>query len=269
MELFDLTGKTAVVTGSTRGIGNAIARRFAEHGANVVVCGTTLDKAVAVADQINAQEGAGRAIGQCFNLQDPEGPKALIDAAVERFGAVDVLVCNAVKLPAVPLTSTDPAALTTAFEWNVARNMELTTLSTPHMKRRGGGAVIYITSTAALFAAPHHAYGTVKAAIHRMTMNLALVLGKDNITVNAIAPGITDTDPAQFLKSDEAMLADLYRELPLGRFGKPDEMAACAIFLAGPGGGYTTGQVIAIEGGQLLEGTTATRKILFPDIFHS
>jgi NAD(P)-dependent dehydrogenase (short-subunit alcohol dehydrogenase family) len=269
MELFDLTGKTAIITGSTRGIGNAIARRFVEHGANVVICGTTADKAAAMADEINAQAGAERAIGLCFNLKDPSAPKPLVDAAVERFGAIDILVCNAVTLPAVPLTTTDPEHLNAAFDWNVSRNMQLTTLCVPHMKRQGGGSVIYISSTAALFAAPHHAYGIVKAAIHRMTKNLALVLGKDNITVNALAPGITDTEAAQFLKTDKAMLDDLYRELPLGRFGKPDEMAACAIFLAAPGGGYTTGQVIAVEGGQLLEGTTATRKILFPEYFPS
>ena len=262
MELFDFSGKTAIVTGSTRGIGNAIAYRYAEHGANVVVCGTTAEKAEAVAAEINKKVGADRTIGVRFDLTDRKGPEPLVEAAVKRFGGLDILVCNALWLPQSPLDSTAEDDVNAAFDANVARNLRLSTLSIPHMKKRGGGSIIYITSTMALFASPFYAYALCKAALHRLAQNQAMLLGHDNINVNAVAPGITDTEAAAYLKEDARKLENLFKELPLARFGKPDELAACCVYLAGPGGRYTTGQVIAIEGGQLLEGTTATRKMI-------
>lgn len=262
MELFNLSGKTAIVTGSTRGIGNAIAFRYAQHGANVVVCGRTAEKAQSVAAEINKKVGAERAIGAAFDLTDRDAPKPLVEAAVKRFGGIDILVCNALWLPESPLTSTEPADLNASFDANVSRNVQLSTLSIPHMKRRGGGSLIYITSTMALFASNFFAYSLAKAALHRLVQNQALLFGRDKINVNAVAPGITDTDAAAYIKQDAVKLNNLFAELPMARFGKPDELAACCIFLASPGGAYTTGQIIAVEGGQLLEGTTATRKMI-------
>jgi NAD(P)-dependent dehydrogenase (short-subunit alcohol dehydrogenase family) len=261
MELFNLAGKTAIVTGSTRGIGNAIAYRYAECGANVVVCGTTVEGAQKAAAELNRRIGADRAIGVRFDLTDRKTPGPVVDAAVSRFGGVDILVCNAVWLP-LPLTSTEEDDLNVAFDANVSRNVRLSTLSIPHMQRRGGGSIIYITSTMAFFASPFFTYSLAKAAMHRLVQNQALLLGRYKINVNAIAPGITDTEAAAYLKQDPKKLEALFGELPIARFGKPDEMAACAVFLASPGGAYTTGQIIAIEGGQLLEGTTATRKMI-------
>jgi NAD(P)-dependent dehydrogenase (short-subunit alcohol dehydrogenase family) len=262
VELFNLSGKTAIVTGSTRGIGNAIAYRYAEHGANVVVCGRTAEKAESVSAEINKKIGAERTIGMPFDLTDREAPKPLVEAAVKRFGTVDILVCNALWLPDSPLTSTEPADLNASFDANVSRNVQLSTLCIPHMKRRGGGSLIYITSTMALFASNFFSYSLAKAALHRLVQNQALLLGRDKINVNAVAPGITDTDAAAYIKEDPVKLKNLFAELPMARFGKPDELAACTVFLASPGGAYTTGQIIAVEGGQLLEGTTATRKMI-------
>jgi NAD(P)-dependent dehydrogenase (short-subunit alcohol dehydrogenase family) len=262
VELFNLSGKTAIVTGSTRGIGNAIAYRYAEHGANVVVTGTKLDKAQEAAAAINKKVGAERAIGVQYDLTKPGDVQPLHDAAVKRFGGVDVLICNALWLPESPLTSTEPADLSASFDANVNRNFQLSLLCIPHMKKRGGGSIIYITSTMALFASNFYSYSLAKAALHRLTQNQALELGRHKINVNAVVPGITDTDAAQYLKSNPDKLKVLFSELPMARFGKPDELAACTVFLGSPGGAYTTGQIIAVEGGQLLEGTTATRKMI-------
>jgi NAD(P)-dependent dehydrogenase (short-subunit alcohol dehydrogenase family) len=262
VELFNLTGKTAVVTGSTRGIGNAIAHRYAEHGANVVVCGTNSEKAQEAAQAINRKVAAERAVGVKFDLTDRQSPGPVVDAAINRFGALDILVCNALWLPASPLTSTEEDDLNAAFDANVSRNVRLSTLAIPHMRRRGGGSIIYVTSTMALFASSFFSYSLSKAALHRLVQNQALLLGPEKINVNAIAPGFTDTDAAAYTKNNPQKLDALFAELPIARFAKPDEMAACAVFLASPGGAYTTGQIIAIEGGQLLQGTTATRKMI-------
>jgi len=124
-----------------------------------------------------------------FDLTDRDAPKPLVDAAVKRFGGVDILVCNALWLPESPLTSTEPADLNASFDANVSRNVQLATLCIPHMKRRGGGSLIYITSTMALFASNFFAYSLAKAALHRLVQNQALQLGHDKINVNAVAPG--------------------------------------------------------------------------------
>jgi NAD(P)-dependent dehydrogenase (short-subunit alcohol dehydrogenase family) len=262
LELFNLSGKTAIVTGSTRGIGNAIAFRFAQQGANVVVCGTNAEKAQAVAKEINQKIGANRAIGAKFDLTDRKAPEPLVEEAVSHFGGLDILVCNALWLPQSPLTSTEEADLNAAFDANVSRNVRLSNLSIPHMQRRGGGSIVYVSSTMALFASSFFAYSVSKAALHRVVQNQALLLGRHKINVNALAPGFTDTDAAAYTKENPDKLKNLFAELPMGRFAKPDEMAACAVFLASPGGAYTTGQIIAVEGGQLLEGTTATRRMI-------
>jgi NAD(P)-dependent dehydrogenase (short-subunit alcohol dehydrogenase family) len=263
MELFNLTGKTAIVTGSARGIGNAIAHRLAQHGANVVVCGLNADKARAAAEVINRKVGAERTIGTAFDLADRAAPEPLIAKAVDRFGGLDILVCNALYLPPnAPLTSTDEDVLNATFDGNVSRNVRLVMLSLPHMQRRGGGSIIYITSTMGFFASPFIGYTVVKAALHHLIHDQALLFGKKNIRVNGIAPGFTDTEAAAYLKENPEHLERLFSELPLARFATPDEMAGAAVFLASPAGAYVTGQTIAVDGGQLLEGTTATRKML-------
>jgi NAD(P)-dependent dehydrogenase (short-subunit alcohol dehydrogenase family) len=256
MELFSLAGKAAVVTGSTRGIGKATARRLAEHGANVVVCGRSAEAARAGAEAINAEFGAGRAVGAAFDLAGSAEP--LLDVAMDAFGRLDVLVSNAAHIDVGRIDKIDAAAIEESMALNVIKNARFATAAAPLMARNGGGSILFITSIAALYANPAlAAYSLAKAALHQMVGLLAHQFGPQNVRVNAIAPGLIQTDGTAFMEADTENFEKIMAQFPMRRIGKPDEIAGAVVFLGSPAGAYATGQVFVVDGGAMVAGTQA------------
>jgi NAD(P)-dependent dehydrogenase (short-subunit alcohol dehydrogenase family) len=257
MTLFDLTGKTAVITGSTKGIGRAIASRMAEHGANVVVSSRKQDMCEEVAKDINdnwAKHGA-RAVPIPCHVSHKEQLQALVDGAVAAFGRLDILVCNAAVNPYYgPLSGIPDSAFDRIMETNIKSNHWLTQMARPHIARAGGGSVTIISSVGGLRAGGVlGAYGISKAADMQLTRALAVEFGGDNIRVNCIAPGLVRTDFARELWEDPEKLKRRSAMTPLGRIGEPDEIAGCAVMLAAKAGSFISGETIVIDGGVTIQ----------------
>ena len=260
MELFDLKGKAAIVTGSTRGIGNAIAFRLAEHGANVVVCGRSVDGAREAAEAINRRGGAERAVGAAFDLTDDREIDPVIAAAVDHFGRLDILVCNAAQVTPGAFDTLDDPAMADCFTVNVVKNGRLASAAAAVMTRNGGGSIVFITSTLGILASvPLAAYSLAKAALHHFVPILALQHSPSNVRVNAIAPGIIQTDATKLMEQDREGFGKVMAQMPLRRIGQPDEVAGCVVFLASPAGAYATGHIFFIDGGQLVTGARYVR----------
>ncbi len=253
--LFDLGGKTALITGSSKGIGRAIAERMAEHGANVVVSSRKAAACEAVAAGIRERGGEASVIAA--NIGHKEQLQALVDQTVARYGGVDILVCNAAVNPYFgPSLDCPDEAFDRIMGSNVRSSFWLCNMVLPQMARRGGGAVIIISSIAGLRGTPTiGAYGISKAADTALARNLAVEWGHANIRANCIAPGLVRTDFAKALWEDPAVLAHRVKDSPLPRIGEPDEIAGAAVFLASPAGSFTTGQVFVIDGGVTIGGS--------------
>ena len=247
--LFDLTGKVAVITGSSRGIGRAIAERMAEHGAKVVVSSRKLAACEEVAAGIRSN--GGEAVALPANIGHKEQLQGLVDATLARWGGIDILVCNAAVNPYFgPSLHCPDEAFDRIMSSNVRSNFWLCNMVLPQMADRGGGAIIVISSIAGLRGTPTlGAYGISKAADMAIVRNLAVEWGAKNIRANCIAPGLVKTDFARALWEDPAVLAKRVKDSPLPRIGEPDEIAGAAIFLASPAGSFTTGQTFVIDGG--------------------
>ncbi len=251
MKLFDLGGKTAIITGSSRGIGRAIAEAFAEAGARVVISSRKQDACEAVADDINARFGEGRAIAVAASISDKEGLQHLVDRTREEFGQVDILVCNAATNPYYgPMAGISDDQFRKIFDNNVLSNHWLITMVAPEMAARGSGAIVIVSSVGGLIASETiGAYNISKAADFQLVRNLALELGRQNIRVNAIAPGVIRTDFARALWEDPQAEAALREAVPLGRIGEPEDVAGTALFLVSDAGRYVNGQGIVVDGG--------------------
>ncbi|WOF42523.1 SDR family oxidoreductase [Sphingopyxis indica] len=251
MRLFDLSGKTAIITGSSRGIGRAIAEAFAEAGARVVISSRKQDACEAVAAEINAKFGAGRALAVAASISDKEALQHLVDRTREEFGPIDILVCNAATNPYYgPMAGISDEQFRKIFDNNVLSNHWLVTMVAPEMAARGAGAVIIVSSVGGLIASDTiGAYNISKAADFQLVRNLALELGRQNIRVNAIAPGVIRTDFARALWEDPNAEAALRQAVPLGRIGEPEDIAGTALFLASDAGRYVNGQGIIVDGG--------------------
>ena len=247
--LFDLSGKTAVITGSTRGIGRAIAERFAQHGAKVVVSSRTAEACEETAAAIRADGGI--AIAHAASISRKSELQGLVDRTIAEWGRIDILVCNAAVNPYYgPLLEITDEAFDKIMASNVRSNLWLCAMTVPAMAAQGGGAVIVISSIAGLKGnTALGAYGISKAADAQLVRNLAVEWGPRNVRVNALAPAIIRTDFARKLWEDPAVYAAATRAYPLRRIGEPDEVAGAAVFLASPAGAFVTGQVIAIDGG--------------------
>lgn len=253
MTLFDLTGKTAIVTGATKGIGRAIASRMAEHGANVAVASRKADMCETVARDINqnwAKNGAEAAPIPC-HISHKEQLESLVEQTVARFGGIDILVCNAAVNPFFGLLKDIPdSAFDRIMETNIRSNHWLCRMAQPHIAKRGGGSIMIVSSVGGLRASVNlGAYGISKAADMALARNLAFEYGSDNIRVNAIAPGLVRTDFARALWEDEERVKRQNAKTPLGRLGEPDEIAGVAVMLASAAGGYVSGETIAVDGG--------------------
>ena len=249
--LFDLTGKVALITGASRGIGRAIAERMAEHGAKVVISSRKLDACEQVAEGIRAK--GGEAIAVACNIGRKEELKALVDATNQKWGRIDVLVCNAAVNPYFgPSVDMPDEAFDRVMNSNVRSNFWLSNMVVPGMAERGDGAVIIISSIGGFQGSDVlGAYCISKAADMQLARNLAVEWGAKNIRANCIAPGLIKTDFARALWENPEIHSKSVQHTTLGRIGEPDEIAGAAIFLASPAGRYTTGQTIVVDGGRL------------------
>ena len=233
LTLFDLTGKVAVVTGSSRGIGRAIVERMAEHGAKVVVSSRKAGPCEEVVKAIEAKHGKGRAISIPANISSKDELKHLVEEATRHFGKIDALVCNAASNPYYgPLMGISDDQFRKILDNNVIANHWLIQFASPQMI----DAII-------------GAYNISKAADFQLARNLAAEFGPHNVRVNCIAPGLIKTDFARALWEDPDNLKRSTSRTPLGRIGTPDEIAGAAVFLASAAGTFMTGQSIVIDGG--------------------
>ena len=251
MNLFSLDGKVAVVTGSTRGIGRAIAERFAEHGATVVVSSRKSDACTEVASAIEAAHGRGRAIPIAASISKKEDLQRLIDETNARLGRVDVLVCNAASNPYYgPMSGIEDDQFRKILENNVISNHWLSQMVLPQMVARRDGVIIIVSSIGGLRGSNViGAYNVSKAADFQLARNLAVEYGPHNVRVNCIAPGLIKTDFARALWEDPERLEKVNTVVPLRRIGLPDEIAGAAVFLASQAGSFVTGQAIVVDGG--------------------
>ena len=251
MSLFSLAGKVAIITGSSRGIGRAIAERFAEHGAKVVISSRKLEPCEQVAAAINAKHGAGSAIAVAANISSKEALQSLVAQTTQRLGPVDVLVCNAASNPYYgPMAGIADEQFRKILDHNIVANHWLINFVAPGMIERKGGSIIIVSSIGGLRGSPIiGAYCISKAADLQLARNLAVEYGPHNVRVNCIAPGLIRTDFARALWEDPAALAERNAETPLRRIGEPDEIAGAAVFLASPASSFMTGQAIVVDGG--------------------
>ena len=251
MSLFDLSGQVAVITGSSRGIGRAIAIRMAEQGARVVISSRKLAACDEVAAEINAQHGAGRAIAVAANISSKEALQGLIDQTLAAFGRIDTLVCNAASNPYYgPLGGISDEQFRKILDNNIVANHWLVSMVAPKMRERKAGSIIIVSSIGGLRGSSMiGAYCISKAADMQLARNLAVEFGPDNIRVNCIAPGLIRTDFARALWENPEALAARNAETPLRRIGDPDEIAGAAVYLAAAASSFMTGQTLVIDGG--------------------
>jgi NAD(P)-dependent dehydrogenase (short-subunit alcohol dehydrogenase family) len=249
--LFDLTGKVALITGSSRGIGRAIAVRMAEHGARVVISSRRQTACQAVVDEITSLHGTDRAIAIEANISSRQDLAALVGQAHRRLGRIDVLVCNAASSPYYgPLREIADQQLAKTLDNNIVANHWLIQLATPQMIERKDGAIIIVSSIGGLRgSAALGAYNISKAADMQLARNYAVELGPHNIRVNCIAPGLIRTSFSRALWENPKVLSAAVEETPLRRIAEPDEIAGAAIFLASAAGQFTTGHTLVVDGG--------------------
>lgn len=249
--LFDLTGKVAIITGSSRGIGRAIAERLAEHGAKVVISSRKAGPCEEVAAGINAARGAGSAIAVPASISSKDDLANLVARTREAFGRVDIVVCNAASNPYYgPLAGISDDQFRKILDNNVIANHWLISMVVPEMIERRDGAIVIVSSIGGLRGSPViGAYNISKAADFQLARNLAVEYGPHNIRVNCIAPGLIKTDFARALWEDPETLDRYNSTTPLRRIGQPDEIAGVAVMLASKAGSFITGQGIVVDGG--------------------
>lgn len=245
-ELFDLTGRTAVVTGGSRGLGRAMVLAFAEHGANVVIASRKLDNCEAVAAEARAF-GVEALPLEC-HVGHWDQVEALAEAAHRRFGEIDILVNNAGMSPLYPsIAEISEALYDKVMDVNLKGAFRLTAVVGERMKKRGSGSIIFVSSSAAVKPTPGEVvYGMAKASLHNLTESLSKAYGPE-VRVNCIQPGpfLTDISKAW---SPEA-IAGIGNQISLGRAGRPEEVVGAALYFAGDAGIFTTGAILRLDGG--------------------
>ena len=252
LPLFQLNGKVALVTGASKGIGEAIARGLAEFGAKVVVSSRKQDAVDAVAEAFKA-DGL-EATGIAANVGSIEDIHRLIDKTVETYGGLDIIINNAAVNPVFgPIQNTDERAFDKIIDVNLKGPFELCKKAYPILKQRGGGSIIHISSIGGLTPeAGIGIYSVSKAAIINLTQAMAQDWGGDNIRVNAICPGLIKTKFSEALWSDDKILDRFLEKISLGRAGIADDIAGMAVFLASDAAAYCTGGVYTVDGGYVV-----------------
>ncbi|MCB1644122.1 MAG: glucose 1-dehydrogenase [Pseudomonadales bacterium] len=252
--LFDLTGKVAVITGSTKGIGKSIAEQMAAHGATVVVSSRKSDACDEVAAGINEMVagGAGRAVPVPCNIGDKDQLQRLVDETRAQLGQIDILVCNAAVNPFYGSMADIPdTAFDKILDSNIKSNHWLCQMVIPEMVERKDGVIIIISSIGGLRGSPVlGTYAISKAADMQLARNIATEYGAHNIRANAIAPGLIRTDFAKALWDNPETLKNSTASAALRRIGEPEEIGGAAVFLASRAGSFMTGQTLVIDGGR-------------------
>ncbi|KWT83944.1 MULTISPECIES: SDR family oxidoreductase [unclassified Variovorax] len=254
MDRFSLKGKTAIVTGSSRGIGRAIAIAYARAGARVVVTSRKLDACNAVVEQLRGEGLEAMAIA--CNISGKEQVAALVDQTEKAYGPVDVLVCNAAVNPYYgPMSGITDEAFSKVMDVNIRSNLWLVNRVAPGMAERGGGSIVIISSIAGLTGSRVlGAYAISKAADMQLARNLALEWGKQGVRTNCIAPGLIKTDFAKALWDNPQTLAAALASSPLNAIGEPEDIAGAALLLGSDAGRFITGTTIVIDGGATIGG---------------
>lgn len=242
--MFDLSGKVAIVTGSTRGIGLGIAKAFHAAGASVVVSSESAEDTARVADSLGT-------LGVACDVTRQEDLARLVDGTIARFGGIDILVCNAgiVGRPdAAPLDDFDEV-----MPVNLRGMVALTSIALPHMAKRGDGSVILMASLSALRGnAAINAYALAKAGVAQLARNLAVQWGPKGVRTNAISPGLIRTEFSGPLMADEAFMTRRMQMTPLRRVGKIEDVAGAALFLASQAGAFVNGHNLVVDGGTVI-----------------
>jgi len=254
MSLFDLSGKVALITGSSRGIGKAIAQQMAQHGAQVVISSRKAESCEATAREISATGGS--AFAHACHVGRKEELQGLVDATLKHWGRIDIVVCNAATNPVFgPSLKTSDEAFDKVIHTNLRSNVWLCNMTLPAMAQRRDGAVIIISSIAGLIGSAYlGAYCISKAADMQLARNLAVEWGPHNVRVNCIAPGVIRTHFSKALWADPQREASFARINPLRRIGEPEDVAGVAVLLASRAGQYINGQTLIVDGGGLIGG---------------
>ena len=247
--MFDLTGQVAVITGSSRGIGRAIAEAMAQAGARVVVSSRKQPACDAVVAAIQGM--GGEALAVPCNVGDRAQLVALVDRTIDHWGRIDILVCNAAVNPYFgPMSKMPDDAYDRIMNTNVRSNFWLCNMAAPHMVQAGGGSIVIVSSIGGTHGSPSIAvYDMSKAADSSLARSLAVEWGPRGIRANCIAPGLIKTDFSRAFWQNEQLLAHVENGLPLRRIGLPEDMGGVAVFLASPAAAYLTGQTITVDGG--------------------
>lgn len=251
---FDLNGKVAIITGSSKGIGKSIVRGLSENGARVVVSSRKQEAVDAVAEEFKT-DGL-EAVGIQCHIGDSEQRKSLIAKTIEQYGRIDILVNNAAINPYYgPLEGSDELVFDKIMEVNVKAPWILSNLALPHMKEKGGGSIINISSVEGL--RPGFGlglYSATKSALIMLTKNQAKEWGRYGVRANVLCPGLIKTKFSEGLWTDEKLVSGLVKALPLNRIAAPDEMAGIVMLLASDAGSYMTGGVYVADGGYMISG---------------
>ncbi len=249
--LFDLTGKIALVTGASRGIGESIARLLAENGAHVIVSSRKIDACQAVADSIVAD--GGKASAYACHVGEMDQIEAIFTHIKDEFGRIDILVNNAAANPYYGhILNTDLAAFEKTVDVNIRGYFFMSTTAGQMMADQGGGVILNTASVNGIVAGDKQGiYSITKAAVISMTKSFAKECGPLNIRVNALLPGLTDTKFASALTTNDKVLKMALHAIPLGRVADPDEMAGTVLYLVSDASSYTTGACILVDGGML------------------
>jgi len=251
---FDLTGKNAIVTGASKGIGRSIAEHLARFGARVVISSRKLDACEEVAASIREQ--GGEAVAFSCNVGRKEEVEAIVPQAREAFGAIDIMVCNAAVNPYYgPLPEITDEAYHKIMDSNVLSALWFARLVKDDMVARGGGSFIVVSSIGSLKGnAVLGAYGISKAADNQLVRSLAVEWGRHNIRVNALLPGLVKTEMARVLWDSPEGRQRIKERFPIPRAGDPDDLGPAAVFLASRAGAWMTGQTLVIDGGSTIMG---------------
>lgn len=247
--MFDIQGKVAIITGSSRGIGLAIAERFAEAGAKVVLSSRKQDTLDNIAAGMTSK--GYDVTGIAAHNGDKAALQNLVKQTVATYGRVDILVNNAATNPHFGnMLDSEDSMWQKTIEVNIMGNFWLSQAAVEVMRQHGGGKIINVASVNGLRPGTFQGiYSMTKAAVISMTKTLAMELASDNIQVNAIAPGLIKTKFAQAIWENDMLLDGVVNRTPAGRIGEPDEIAGIALYLASPASSFTTGQVFVIDGG--------------------
>lgn len=245
MEL--LKGKVAMVTGGTRGIGYTVVKTFLDNGASVALCGSRQETADKALDKLKTENPDYPVIGLCPNLQDPGAVEAAIETVRKTFGKFDIIVNNAGVSAKTSIYDYKPEEFTRTMDLNVTAVFNCAQAAAKVMREQGGGVILNTSSMVSIYGQPSGvAYPTSKFAVNGLTKSLSRELAKDNIRVNAVAPGITKTDMVAALP--EELINPLIATIPLGRIGEPQDIANAFLYLASDLASYVTGVVLSVDG---------------------